>query len=38
MVQSYSPGGGEGTLAPHGEYDTTCASFCLPESTTEKVN
>jgi len=28
----------EGTLAPHGEYDTTCASFCLPESTTQKVN
>jgi len=40
MVQSYSPGGGhvsshEGTLAPPGEYDWTCASFGPLESTTQ---
>jgi len=38
MVQSHSPTGGnvsshEGTLAPPGEYDWTCASFGLLEST-----
>jgi len=40
MVQSYSPGGGnvyshEGTLAPPGEYNWTCASFGLPDFTTQ---
>jgi len=43
MVQSYSPGGGnvlfhEGTLAPPGEYDWTCASFGPLESTTQTAN
>jgi len=42
MVQ-YSTGDGnvssnEGTLAPPGEYDWTCASFGLLESTTETPN
>jgi len=40
MVQCYSTSDGnvsshEGTLAPPGEYDWTCASFDLLESTTE---
>jgi len=43
MVQSCSPGGCnvssyEGTLAPHGEYDWTCASFGPLESTTQTAN
>ena len=43
MVQSYSPGGGnvsshEGTLAPPGEYDWTCASLGPMESTTQTAN
>jgi len=43
MVQSYSPGGGnvsshEGTLAPLGEYDWTCASLGPLESTTQTAN
>jgi len=42
-VQSYSPGGGnvssnEGTLAPPGEYDWSCASFGPLESTTQTAN
>jgi len=28
----------EGTLAPPGQYDWACASFGLPESTTQKAN
>ena len=40
MVQSCLPGGGnvpsnESTLAPPGEYDWTCVSFCQPESITQ---
>jgi len=43
MVQSYSPGGDnvsfrEGTLAPPGEYDWTCASFRSLKSTTQTAN
>jgi len=43
MVQSYLPGGAnipshEGTLAPPGEYDWTCASFGPPKSTTQTAN
>jgi len=42
-VQPYSPGGAnvpshEGTLAPPGEYDWTCASFGPLESTTLTAN
>jgi len=43
MVQCYSTGDSnvsshEGTLAPPGEYDWTCASFGLLKSTTETAN
>jgi len=43
MVQSYSPAGGnvsshEGTLAPPGEYDWTCASVGPFNSTTQTAN
>jgi len=43
MVQCYSTGDGnvsshEGTLAPPGKYDWTCASFLPLESTTELAN
>jgi len=43
MVQSYSPGCANvpshvGTVAPPGEYDWTCASFGIPESTTQTAN
>jgi len=43
MVQYYSTGAinvssNEGTLAPPGEYDWTCASFGPLESTTESAN
>jgi len=43
MVQCYSTGDGnvsshEGTLAPPGEYDWTCASFGPLKSTTEMAN
>ena len=42
MVQCYSTGNGvsshEGTLAPPGEYDWTCASFGPLKSTTETAN
>ena len=43
MVESYSPGGANvpshvDTLAPPNEYNWTCASFDLPESTTQTAH
>jgi len=43
IVQSYPPGGvnvsfHNCTLAPPGEYNWTCASFGLPQSTTQTAN